>query len=840
MLNDLSDIEDDAVDQLSAVLEKKVSISNEYRLEFGDCLEKMNELPPQSIDCIINDPPYGKITANDWDTQLDLEKMWECYLRVLKPQGTVVMFCCSSFRGVPEGGDPFTTKLMTSRPKGWRFFTLVFEKHNCSNGVVANRPLPWHEDIIVFHRPGGYTYNPQMRRPSKVHKNMGNGKEALKNPKSILPVFVPEKIANCNATNKPVGTMEWLVNTFTDQFDTVLDNTMGSGTTGVACANTYRNFVGIEADPLQFPHCKHRIEKAYKRSLREELDEDEHALDPSTIELPLRQPQFDVEDYMEFYGKVSQLSDYDLTVEWIVKYINQYFCIINGGSYEILECVYGVYTPMETITDTPAMESEREKVQYPLSYTVRKSAELKLRFRKCAFHTEEGKKADLFDMWSRERHAREYTSRVFDPSQKEDDDPFVLNTFTGLKANLELAFDHMNTSMAVHEEDFQIILDHIFNLVGGNNLYHEYLLDWLAFPIQTGQKTNVAVISQGGQGCGKSKFFVDFIGKQLYGDELFAKIAGGAQIGGDFNAHIVGKMYLAIEEPNQFSRSKLNLLKDLITSDVTEVNAKGKNQCFVDDYTNYVFTCNFIPEQMLEEDDRRYFIIQHNGDKVGDHGFYEALALSMETHAHEFFKFLKMRDIRTFVYGKAPPQTGIKETLLSQSIDPIFKYLRHLAETDTLANFYKRPSDGVPVLPFKAFFKNAVEWCDQEFETITWKRKAGDLKVLLKNKLGNEEACFEPLQVGVPDYGTGGMKVERCVLFPKTSTALLDLLMKKKMYHFDPDMTNNDDEDYAPEEPDDYESLLAKEAREAEVIELNRMKAKLKRLQEGDTKYDNE
>ena len=82
----------------------------------------------------------------------------------------------------------------------------------------------------------------------------------------------------------------------------------------------------------------------------------------------------------------------------------------------------------------------------------------------------------------------------------------------------------------------------------------EYLLDWLSFPIQTGQKTNVAVISQGGQGCGKSKFFVDFIGKQLYGDELFAKIAGGAQIGGDFNAHIVGKMYLAIEEPNQFSK----------------------------------------------------------------------------------------------------------------------------------------------------------------------------------------------------------------------------------------------------------------------------------------------
>ena len=838
MLDDLSDFEDDAIAQLSAVMENKASISAKADLYEGDCLEKMSELEPESIDCIINDPPYG-CTGNSWDTVIDLQAMWTQYLRVLKPNGTVILFACSD-----TTVDPILPQLMISRPKGWKFYTLVFQKANISNPFHAkDRPGRVHEDIIVFYRTAQHTYNPQLVAKQNWGASLGknnHGKAVtLRQPISILPVFAREKTDN--ATAKPVGTMEWLVKTYTDEYDTVLDNTMGSGTTGVACANTYRNFVGIELMPDMFKYANHRIDKAYKKALREELEEDEDTVDPVSIELPLRQPQFDAEDYMEFYGKVSQLSDYDLTVEWIVKYINQYFCIINGGSYEILECLYGVYLPMETITDTPAMESEREKVQYPLSYTVRKTAELKLRFRKCVFHTEEGKKADLFDMWSRERQAREYISRVFDPSQKEDD-PLVLNTFTGLRANLEVAFDHMNTSMVVHEEDFQIILDHIFNLVGGNTLYYEFLLDWLAFPIQTGQKTNVAVISQGPQGCGKTKLFVDFIGKQIYGEVLFAKIAGGGQIGGDFNAHIVGKMYLAIEEPNQFSRSKLNILKDLITSDVAEMNAKGKNQCFVDDYTNYVFTCNFIPEHMLEEDDRRYFIIQHNGAEVGNQVFFEELALRMETHAHEFFKFLKMRDIKTFVFGKAPPQTGIKETLLTQSVDPIFKYLRHLGETDTLANFYKRPSDGNPVLPFKAFFTNAVAWCDQEFETITWKRKPGDLKILLKNKLGNEEVCFEPLHVRVPDYATGGTKLERCVVFPKTSTALVDLLVKKKLYHFDPDMTTNDDEDYTtPEDPDDYEIMLAKEAREAEVIELNNMKAKkLKRLQEVDTKFDKE
>lgn len=803
----------------------------------GDCLEKMNELEPGSIDCVINDPPYG-CTHNDWDNELHLEKMWECYLRVLKPHGTVVLFACSD-----TTDDPILPKLMISRPKEWKFYTLVFQKARTSTPFQAkDRPNRIHEDIIVFYRNAQHTYNPQMWEKQNWgnHRNLNMKDKSLRYPTSILPVFPREK-KSPNATAKPVGTMEWLVKTYTDEGDTVLDNTMGSGSTGVACANTHRNFVGIELDEEMFKFAEHRVNKAYAKTLREELEEEEGAVDPASISLPERLPKFEVKDFMTFYETVSQLSDYDLQVSWCVQYLNQYFCIVNGNSYEVVECEYAEYE--EAISDTPVMESERAKVQYPLRYTIRTPAEVKLRFRKCAFYNEVGKKTDLFDVWSRSLEAREYAERVFDPTCETADDPVVLNTFVGLKANLEILSDHMNTSMTNITEDsesIQTILHHVYNLVGCNKTYYNYLLDWLAYPIQTGKKTNVAVIAKGGQGCGKTLFFTNFIGQMIYGDELFAKIAGGAQIGGDFNAHITGRMYLAIEEPNKFRQDKLNLLKDLITTDVTEVNAKGKNQYFAEDHTNYVFTCNFIPDQMLEADDRRYFIIQDSGNKVGDHEFFQDLSFEMKNSYQDFYKFLKMRDIDTFVFGQAPPQTGIKELLLTQTIDPIFKYLQHLAETDALENYYRRPADKLPVLPWKAFFKNAVAWCEKECEEITWKTKPLALKALLKDKLGTKEISFEGVVVSMPNYEQGGRRNERCVIFTSSSTDLIDLLMAKKVYVSEDTLEEPLMQDETDTPMDDYETLLAEEMGKAQIIELNNMRAKLAKLQNEDTKFDKE
>jgi len=830
----LDDLSDDDVDLLNSAMKKKIDISTRHTLMEGDCLEKMNELEPQSIDCIINDPPY-ECTSNKWDKVLDLEKMWECYLRVLTPNGTVIMFACSD-----TTDDPLLPRLMMSRPKGWKFYTLVFQKANHSNPMLKDiRPLRVHEDIIVFYR-GTHTYNPQMWEKTHRHqgniKNQGNKEKALRCPISILPVF-PREMNSANPTAKPVKTMEWLVKTYTDEYDTVLDNTMGSGTTGVACANTHRNFVGIEIGDEMFKYAYHRIDKAYKKTLRESLEPNEEAAEPLSIELPERTPKFDAHDYVKFYQKVSQLQSHDVVVSWLVKYINQYFCII-ADPHEVIEFVYGEVED-EFISATPVMKEEKKKAKRPVQFISRKPAEVRLRFRKCDFYDEKGKKANLYNAWSQSLENKEYSSKVFDPTMSVAyDDPDILNTFVGIKAEKEVVFDQNNTSFHVNPEDFDILLYHIRNLCGGNDLYYEYLLDWLAYPIQTGEKTNVAVISYGGQGTGKTKFFVDFIGEQIYGEHLHAKIAGGKQIGGDFNSHISGKMFLAIEEPNDFSKAKLNLLKDLITSSKAEVNAKSKDQVFVDDYTNYVFTCNKIPEDMLEEDDRRYFIIQHNGEKVGDTQFFQDLVFCMETQGNEFYKFLKMREIKHFVYGQKPPQTEVKKRLLTMNIDPAFKYLQHLAETNALSMYYKRPSDGSPALPFKAFFDNAVNWCNRSGEEISWSKKPKEFRELLQSKLGNDVACFEPTMVKMTDTMTGVIKADRCVLFSKTSDALVDLLIKKKVYtSFDDEEVDELQEEL--EDLPDYEDVLELEARKAELVELENMKKRLAMLENQD-KFDNE
>ena len=174
-----------------------------------------------------------------------------------------------------------------------------------------------------------------------------------------------------------------------------------------------------------------------------------------SVVLPDRKPTFDVQDYMKFYETVAKLSDYDLMVSWIVRYLNQYFCIINGNSYEVVECEYAEYEP-ETLSCTPVMESEMEKTQYPLRYIVRTPAEVKLRFRKCVFFGEDGKERNLYDVWSKSIEAREYVRRVFDPTGNSDD-PSTLNTYVGLKANLEIVSNLSNTSMTdITEESSSI------------------------------------------------------------------------------------------------------------------------------------------------------------------------------------------------------------------------------------------------------------------------------------------------------------------------------------------------------------------------------------------------
>ena len=226
----------------------------------GDCLELMRDIPNGSVDMILCDLPYGT-TQNKWDTIIPFEPLWKQYRRVIKKNGIIVL----------TASQPFTSTLVSSKPD-WFCYALVWEKSKATGHLNAKRmPMKIHEDIIIFSK-GVPLYNPQgLIQFNKITKRGNNGsnfgksgtenfQEYTNYPRSIL------KFANENKpihpTQKPVALMEYLVKTYTNEGDTVLDNCMGSGTTGVACVNTNRKFIGIELDKGYFDIAKQRIENA--------------------------------------------------------------------------------------------------------------------------------------------------------------------------------------------------------------------------------------------------------------------------------------------------------------------------------------------------------------------------------------------------------------------------------------------------------------------------------------------------------------------------------------------------------------------------------------------------
>lgn len=233
------------------------------RLMLGDCLERMAEIEAGSVDLVLTDPPYGT-TACAWDAVIPFEPMWREVRRVLKPRGAAVF----------TASQPFTSALVMSNPK-WFKYAWVWDKRRPSNPMLAKRQcLKVHEDVLVFYDAFG-VYEPQGvfetdgkprggTRPSKTA--LGFGASARERyvqtrsgyPKSIV-TFGTDNTKNVHPTQKPVALMEYLIRTYTNAGETVLDFTMGSGTTGVACANTGRQFIGIERDPGYFEIARNRI-----------------------------------------------------------------------------------------------------------------------------------------------------------------------------------------------------------------------------------------------------------------------------------------------------------------------------------------------------------------------------------------------------------------------------------------------------------------------------------------------------------------------------------------------------------------------------------------------------
>ena len=229
----------------------------------GDCLEILPTINDSSVDMIMADLPYGT-TACKWDSIIPLEPLWKELNRISKPNAAMVF----------NAAQPFTTTLATSNMSNFRY-EWIWEKSQGTNPMnVKVMPLKSHENILVFYNKKP-TYNPQMwystpysgfsSEQSKIGEVYGSAKsrhrdnpEGSRYPKTILK-FKQEK--GLHPTQKPVGLMEYLIQTYTNKGDVVLDPTMGSGTTGVACINTDRKFIGIEREKKYFDVAKDRIEK---------------------------------------------------------------------------------------------------------------------------------------------------------------------------------------------------------------------------------------------------------------------------------------------------------------------------------------------------------------------------------------------------------------------------------------------------------------------------------------------------------------------------------------------------------------------------------------------------
>ena len=236
-------------------------IKNNVVLLKGNCLELMKDIPDKSIDMILCDLPYGT-TACKWDTVIPFDKLWKQYNRIIKDNGAVVLF----------GKQPFTSKLIISNIKNFKY-SLVWVKDNHDNPLMAKkRFLNITEDVCVFYKKQ-CKYNPQGIIEINKMTKQGRGeslsqKNKRKNeylqtytnyPKNILKF--KRDLPNIHPTQKPVTLLKYLIKTYTNEGDMVLDNCMGSGSTGVACKKLNRKFIGIELDENYFNIAKERIEK---------------------------------------------------------------------------------------------------------------------------------------------------------------------------------------------------------------------------------------------------------------------------------------------------------------------------------------------------------------------------------------------------------------------------------------------------------------------------------------------------------------------------------------------------------------------------------------------------
>lgn len=241
-------------------------------LRQGDCLELMKDIPDGSIDAIITDPPYGS-TSCKWDIIIDFGLMWDQLNRIIKPNGAIALF----------GSEPFSSYLRISNIKNFKYDWIWNKPRGTGFQIIKYKPLNSFETISIFNTGGKLNYYPVMRPrdESRISKNKGttkqinvsNGKkydgiESLNEKYPITSLYFSNENnrEKDHPTQKPIELMEYLIKTYSRENETILDFTMGSGSTGIASKNLNRKFIGIEKDDKYFEIAKDRINRNIKIS----------------------------------------------------------------------------------------------------------------------------------------------------------------------------------------------------------------------------------------------------------------------------------------------------------------------------------------------------------------------------------------------------------------------------------------------------------------------------------------------------------------------------------------------------------------------------------------------
>jgi DNA modification methylase len=249
-------------------MNKDINIGD-CQLMFGDCLERMKEIPNSCLDMILCDLPYNT-TKMKWDNMIPLEPLWTQYKRVIKSNGAIVLF----------GREPFSSKVRLSNEEMYKY-DWIWEKSKATNFLFAKQmPLIAHEDIMVFYnrlpnynpqKTKGKPYNKGIEKRTKIEAvgKIGNGNLIInesgdRNPRSVIYFRTAESEGKFHPTQKPVALLEYLIKTYTNEGELILDNCMGSGSTCVAAINTNRRFIGIEKDDNYFEIAQKRINEALK------------------------------------------------------------------------------------------------------------------------------------------------------------------------------------------------------------------------------------------------------------------------------------------------------------------------------------------------------------------------------------------------------------------------------------------------------------------------------------------------------------------------------------------------------------------------------------------------